>query len=130
MIEGQKILRVDELYMQLEGDVSRDYAGENKMLLNIYTADDIIAMGFCRNNILSILSHSTEDEIKEYFDRYVKDLPIKELDVIEVMDSQGNTTVIQAINSVIRQAVAIHLNIKLSTFIKELKKEVGDKDVN
>ena len=47
-----------------------------------------------------------------------------------LVDSEGNTTVMQAIFGVVRQAVAIHLNQKLSAFIKELKKSKGDRDVN
>lgn len=121
MISGEKLLLVEERYIQLKEDIEKDYYGDDKLCIRMFSTDDLISTGFCASNILKIVRDCNSLDIDEFFNKYVSGYNAEYLGGIEVMDSTGKSTIGEIIIEIKRKAIYNYLNIGLSKFIRELK---------
>lgn len=121
VIDGKKLLLIEEKYCQLKDDIERDYYGEDKFLLRMFSSADIISAGFCASNIIKIVKDCDKSDIEEYFDKFVSGFNAEYLGGIEIMDNTGRSTIGEIITEIKRKAIYNFLNIELSKFIQELK---------
>lgn len=112
---------IERRWAKLVCDVTDDYYGEDKLLLRIYSAEEIIGMGFCKKNVDKIVYESSDQEVEEFFDKKVKDLRAIEFGGFDLSDTAGISTIGQLIAQIKRTAVIGYLNIQLSSTISELK---------
>ena len=115
---------IDERLAQLESDILTDYEREgtaDKFHLRLYSADELISAGFCRENIDRIIDSVTSENIEDYFNVNISSLTAGQFGGFDITDTTNSTTVRELIFAIKKQAVKGYLNIRLSSFIYKLK---------
>lgn len=110
-------------FAELLSDITDDYKKEDKLLLRVYSAEEVVEMGFCRREIDKIIHGCTDTSVEDFFEHNVSELRAVEFGGLELTDSAGISTVGQMIKQIRRVAVIGFLNLQLSSFIEKLKIE-------
>lgn len=124
MVDGQRILSIDEKYDLIITDIKSDI--DDDLMVRITPYSIMIESGFVVNNINSIMDTTSDKEIEDYFDKYISQLNAHQLGNVEVIDDTGDSSIGRIIFAIKRKAIFTFLNAQLSNFIKEFKEHLDE----
>jgi len=127
MVEGERILVIDEKYKMIIDDITSDI--DDDLMVRVTPYSIMIESGFVYNNINSIMNSSSDKEIEDFFDKYVSNLNAHQLGNVELTDDTGDATMGRIVFALKRRAVFTFLNSQLSNFIKEFKEKLDETNI-
>ena len=118
--------KVEELFGELQLDIKSsieqfDCNTSSTLSFTLYSAEELIEMGFVSKNINLIMDKISNKDIDEFYELHLKDLTVSQLGSVVVDDNTGIATLSQFILAIKKSALYGYLNKQLSSYLIEIK---------
>lgn len=118
--------RIEELFGGLQSDIKSsieqfDCNTSSTLGITLYSAEELIEMGFVSKNINLIMDKISNEDIDEFYELHLKDLTVSQLGSVVVDDNTGIATLSQFILAIKKSALYGYLNRQLSSYLVEIK---------